>query len=71
MTACHAIEPATNSALKFGAHYILCVKGVSSTWNDSQVVGLAVVPKSTADSASGNQHVAHLHGNVLVVTERV
>jgi hypothetical protein len=40
-------------------------------WNDSRVVGVAVVPKSTADSASGNQHIAHLQENVLVVTERV
>ncbi|KAL0045087.1 hypothetical protein WJX82_007908 [Trebouxia sp. C0006] len=44
--------------------------GVSSTWNDSRVVGLAVVPTSTADSASGRQHIAHLHMDILVVTER-
>ncbi len=71
MTACLAIDPAIYSAVKSDAHYGLCLKGVSVSWNDSRVVGLAVVPNSTADSASGNQHIAYLHGNVLVVTERV
>ncbi|DBA82569.1 TPA: hypothetical protein ACH3X2_000780 [Trebouxia sp. C0005] len=45
--------------------------GVSSTWNDSRVVGLAVVTKNTADSASARQHIAHVHGGVLLVTGRV
>ncbi len=49
----------------------VCVKGVSSTWNDSRVVGVAVVPESAADSASGDLHIAHLHKDILVVTERV
>ncbi|DBB07067.1 TPA: hypothetical protein ACH3X1_011653 [Trebouxia sp. C0004] len=44
--------------------------GVCSTWNHSRVVGLAVVPNSAADSASGYQLIAYLRGNVLVVTER-
>ncbi|KAL0039987.1 hypothetical protein WJX79_001551 [Trebouxia sp. C0005] len=44
--------------------------GVSSTWNDSRVVGLAVVTKNTADSASARQHIAHVHGGVLLVTGR-
>ncbi|KAL0045122.1 hypothetical protein WJX82_009140 [Trebouxia sp. C0006] len=45
-------------------------QGVSSTWNDSRVVWLSVVPKSTADSASCDQDSAPLDVNVLVVTER-
>lgn len=46
------------------AYKCTAVQGISSTWHDSRVGWLAVVPNSAADSASCDRHIAPLDVNV-------